>query len=749
MGPWVERKVDFFVKNMRDTYSKLIDLLDKHHAVYRLIDHAPEGRTEIVSPMRGNTLSQAAKCMVLSVNISKTETKYVLGVVPGDRQIDFNAVKTLMHASYVSFAPKEIAEELAQSVAGTVLPFPFTPKLELIVDPTLLENDELFFNAARLDRSMALKTKDYVSIAKPRLAQIAKSLDAKGKITTIDTKIATLRHSCAHLLAAAVLDLYPEAKPTIGPSIETGFYYDFDDLKISEQDLEKIEQKMHQLVKEWAKFELAEGKPANIYKQELVDELVKKGEKITYYKSGDFIDLCAGPHIEGNPKEILKHFKLLKVAGAYWHGDEKNKMLTRIYGTAFPTKEELDKYLWQLAEAEKRDHRKIGRELELFMFHEAAPGMPYWLPKGVSIVNELIKFWREEHYARGYKEIISPLINKKELYLTSGHWEHYKEDMFISETEEGETYGLKPMNCPNAMVVFGSTTRSYRELPLRLGDTDTLHRNERSGTLNGLLRVREFKQDDAHIFVTEDQIKSEYKNVFDITERFYSVFGLEYRFRLGTRPEKFMGDVETWDRAEKELKEILEDSGKEFFVLEGDGAFYGPKVDIIMKDALGRDWQMGTIQLDFQIPKNFQLTYAAEDGTAKTPVVIHRVIYGSLERFIGIIIEHFSGAFPTWLSPVQVAILPIADRHLDYAKKVETELKEAGIRVELDERSEKLGAKIRDAQMQKNPYMIIIGDKELEAKKISVRKRDGSDLGSLPLDEFIKNIRIEIVAKTV
>lgn len=738
-----------FLNMENNTYLRLIALLDKNNANYRLIDHAPEGRTEIVSPMRGNKLSQAAKCMVLAVNVSKTETKYVLGVIPGDRQIDFNALKTLMHASYVSFAPQEIAEKLSQSVVGTVLPFSFDPKLELIVDPTLLKNDELFFNAARLDRSVALKTNDYVTIVKPRLADIAKSLGVHEKIIKTDVKLATLRHSCAHLLAAAVLDLYPDAKPTIGPSIETGFYYDFDDLKISEQDLEKIEQKMHQIVKGWDKFELVEGKPANVYKKELSDELAKKDEKITYYRSGNFVDLCAGPHIEGSAKEILKHFKLLKVAGAYWHGDEKNKMLTRIYGTAFPTKEELNKYMWQLEEAEKRDHRKIGRELELFMFHETAPGMPYWLPKGVTIVNELIKFWREEHYARGYKEIISPLINKKELYLTSGHWEHFKENMFISETEEGETYGLKPMNCPNAMVVFGSTTRSYRELPLRLGDTDTLHRNERSGTLNGLLRVREFKQDDAHVFVTEDQIKSEYKNVFDITERFYSVFGLEYRFRLGTRPEKFMGDIETWDRAEKELKEILEVSGKEFFVLEGDGAFYGPKVDIIMKDALGRDWQMGTIQLDFQIPKNFHLTYAAEDGTAKTPVVIHRVIYGSLERFIGIIIEHFAGAFPTWLAPVQVIVLPIADRHLDYAKKVESELKEAGIRVEVDERSEKLGAKIRDAQMQKIPYMLVVGDKEMENQQIAVRSRDQGDLGVMALPNFTEKVKIEIQNKAI
>lgn len=556
-----------------------------------------------------------------------------------------------------------------------------------------------------------------------------------------------LRHSTAHLLAAAVLELYPKAKPAIGPPIDTGFYYDFDDLKISENDLSKIEEKMREVLKIWDKFELVESKPANEYKKELAAELQRQGATLSYYKSGKFIDLCAGPHVDDVKK--LGHFKLLKTAGAYWRGSEKNKMLTRIYGTAFFTKEELDKYLWQLEEAEKRDHRKIGRDLGLFMFHETAPGMPYWLPKGTTMYNELIDFWREEHQKRGYLEITSPLINKKQLYETSGHWDHYRENMFIAETEEKEIYALKPMNCPNAMVVFGSQTRSYRDLPMRLGDTDCLHRFELSGTLNGLFRVREFRQDDAHIFVTEDQIEKEFANIFEITKLFYSLFNIPYKFRLGTRPTDLMGDPKIWDKAESILEKIVKKSGIEYFVGENEGVFYGPKIDILMNDALGREWQTGTIQLDMQMPKRFDLVYTDSDGTQKTPAVIHRVIYGSLERFIGIILEHLSGNLPTWLAPVQVAILPIADRHLKYAKEVFLSFAYAGIRSSLDDRSEKLGAKIRDAQMQKVPYMLVIGDKEIEKKTVAVRRRDGTDLGSLPLDEFIKNIRIEIVAKTL
>ena len=565
-----------------------------------------------------------------------------------------------------------------------------------------------------------------------------------------------MRHSAAHLLAAAVLRKYPNTKLTIGPAIESGFYYDFEFAKpISEEDLPELEAEMAVILKTWEGFthrEVTEDEARtfyknNEYKLELIEEIVKKGEKITFYKAGDFEDLCRGGHSE-HPQKDIGAFKLLSIAGAYWRGDEKNKMLTRIYGTAFNKQKDLDKHLEMLEEAKKRDHKKVGPQLELFMFHETAPGMPYWLPNGVTVYNELVNFWREEHKKRNYKEIISPIANKKELYITSGHYDHYWDDMFNFKTLDGEEYALKAMNCPNAMVVYGSTTRSYRDLPLRLSDTDTLHRYERSGTLNGLLRVREFRQDDAHIFVTEDQIKSEYKNVFEITERFYSIFGMEYSFRLGTRPESFMGDTQTWERAEKELKEILEESEKEYTIEEGDGAFYGPKIDIVMKDSIGRSWQMGTIQLDFQQPKNFGLKYSASDGTEKMPIAIHRVIYGSLERFIGLLIEHTAGAFPVWLAPLQVMLLPIADRHVQGAEKAAEMLRNAGIRVEIDIRSERLQAKIRDATLQKVPFMGIIGDKEIAEDAISVRKRDGEDLGQIKTASFLKQLQENIDKKS-
>ncbi|NBO36079.1 threonine--tRNA ligase [bacterium] len=562
-----------------------------------------------------------------------------------------------------------------------------------------------------------------------------------------------LRHSTAHLLAAAISELYPTSKNTIGPAIENKFYYDFDfgEIKITENDFPKIEQKMHEIVQNWNSFEKHDvsAKDAllefsnNEYKCELIKEFESQNQDITIYQSGDFRDLCKGGHIE-NPSKEIKNFKLLSVAGAYWRGNEKNKMLTRIYGTAFFTQEDLENYLNMLLEAEKRNHRKLGKELELFMFHETAPGMAYFLPKGVKIYNELVDYWRTEHEKYNYQEIFSPLLNKKELYEISGHWDHYRENMFLTQTEESETYALKPMNCPNAMVIYGTKTRSYKELPLKLGDTDALHRFEMSGTLNGLLRTREFRQDDAHIFITEDQIKDSFKELFEITEKFYSVFGLNYTFRLGTRPESFMGDENLWDKAEKNLKEILEESKKDFFILEGDGAFYGPKIDILMKDSLGREWQMGTIQLDFQLPRRFNLKYTDKDGAEKTPVVIHRVIYGSFERFIGIITEHFGGNFPVWLSPVQAKIIPISDKFEDYTNEVFQKLKDSKIRVEIDNRNETLGSKIRDAQNEKIPYMLIIGQKEVSDQNITVRKNNSKDMETFSVTEFL-----EFITKTI
>ena len=598
-----------------------------------------------------------------------------------------------------------------------------------------------------------------------------------------DKNIENIRHSLSHIMAQAVLELYPKIPTTksskihdgkaigtklgMGPAIENGFYYDFalpaEALSVakgeggSDKFLQKIEEKMKELVLQNQKFikknitklaakKLFKDQP---YKLELIKDLPGKTVSI-YTNTGclqKFVDLCKGPHVKNTNEINPKAFKLTKIAGAYWKGSEKNKMLTRIYGLAFQTEKELQDYIKMQEEAEKRDHRKLGQKLELYMFHETAPGMAYWLPKGLIIFNELVNFWRAEHQKEGYQEIKSPLINKKELYQISGHWDHYKENMFVSETEEGEIYGLKPMNCPNAMVVYDSRPRSYKELPLRLSDSDTLHRFEKSGTLNGLLRVREFSQDDAHIFVKEEQIEEEYNRILAIIKKFYSIFNIEYSFRLGTRPKDFMGDAKSWSKAEDTLKNILEKSGKKYTIEKRDGAFYGPKIDILMKDSIGRDWQMGTIQLDFQIPKKFNLKYIDVDGKAKTPVVIHRVIYGSLERFIGILTEHLIGAFPVWLAPVQTVVIPISEKHDNYASEIVKQLKENNIRVELKNENETLGKKIREAEMQKIPYLLIAGDKEISTKTVSIRERGKGDVGTMAIDKFIEKIREEIKNK--
>ena len=579
--------------------------------------------------------------------------------------------------------------------------------------------------------------------------------------------LSNLRHSTAHLLAASVLRMWPDTKITIGPAIENGFYYDFDfPTPISETDLPKIEKKMMDTLKEWTEFtkrevtveEARELYKENTYKLELIEEIVAKGEKITLYKAGRFEDLCRGGHSE-NPLKDIGAFKLLSVAGAYWRGTEKNKMLTRIYGTAFPTQEELDTHLVLLEEAKKRDHKKIGKELELIMFDETSPGMAYWLPKGLTVYNTLYAYAREMYQKFGYLEVASPMINKKELYETSGHWQHYRDDMFLSpmsylrdeskESLEGsEVFGIKPMNCPNAMRIFAFKTRSHHELPLRLAETSVLHRFELSGTLNGLFRTRQFRQDDAHIFMMVSQVKNEFEKLLAMVEEMYAPFDLTYKLRFGTRPEKFMGEKTDWDTAEAMLKEALATSGLEFFEAAGEGAFYGPKVDILMKDSLGREWQTGTIQLDFQQPKNFKLEYIDNEGHAKTPVVIHRAIYGSFERFLGILIEHYAGSFPTWLSPVQVHLLPIADRHGEYALEIAESLRKEGIRVEVDSRQETLQSKIRDATLQKVPFMGIIGDKEVQSRSLSVRLRTGEDQGQLDFTRFLQKVKENIGKKT-
>lgn len=584
-------------------------------------------------------------------------------------------------------------------------------------------------------------------------------------------KLNHLRHSAAHLLAAAVLRLWPNTKLTIGPAIENGFYYDFDfENPVTEADLPKIEKKMADTVQEWTEFTHREITPEeareiykdNPYKLELIDEIVEKGEPITLYKSGRFEDLCRGGHSE-NPREEIGAFKLLSLAGAYWRGSEKNKMLTRIYGTAFPTQEELDKHLEMLEEAKKRDHKRLGRELELFTFDETAPGMAYWLPKGQIVYKTLLRFVQDKYEEFGYQEVATPILNKKQLYETSGHWSHYKDDMFISDMSrearshkaeqsdtkenESEVFGVKPMNCPNAMKMFTFKTYSYNDLPLRLAETSSLHRFELSGTLNGLFRIRHFHQDDAHVFIGKENIEDEFKNLMDMIEKMYKPFGLSYKLRFGTRPEKALGDKSDWDLTEKILRVALKGSGKEYFEIEGEGAFYGPKVDILMTDSLGREWQTGTVQLDIQQPKRFDLAYTEKDGSRVMPFVYHRAILGSFERFLGILTEHYAGKFPLWLAPVQVIILPIADRHLEAANKIKNSIRKKGIRAEVSGKSQTLQARIREATLQKIAYMGIIGDREIEKNGVSLRDREGKDHGFIDLDKLSDKLLEEIDKK--
>ncbi len=575
-----------------------------------------------------------------------------------------------------------------------------------------------------------------------------------------EKNIDLMRHSCAHLMAAAVLELHPGTLHTIGPAIENGFYFDFEfPQPISDTDLEAIENKMRELLPSWTEVsereisvdEAKELYKNNRYKLELIDEITARGEKITLVKMGNFEELCRGGH-SSNPSAEIGAFKLLSLAGAYWRGSEKNTMLTRIYGTCFATQQELDNHLFMLEEAKKRDHKKLGRELDLFFFHETSPGMAYWLPKGLTLYNTLYSYAREMYKKYGYQEVATPMLNKKELFETSGHWSHYKDDMFTSDMGENELFGVKPMNCPNAMTIFGSTTRSYNDLPLRLADTSLLHRYELSGTLNGLFRIRQFRQDDAHIFLNPELAESEFQKLMQMIEEMYGSFNLEYTLRFGTRPEKFIGEASDWDFAENTLRSVLGKSGKEFFVVEGEGAFYGPKVDILMKDSLGREWQTGTIQLDVQQPKRFGLVYTDSDGAEKMPFVYHRAIFGSFERFLGILIEHYAGKFPVWLAPVQVEVIPISEDQNEIAIRAAEGLSTYNIKALANTKRDTMQSKIREATLQKVPYMCIIGKKEQEASKdaeifVAVRSRSGENLGTQELSSFKAHILEEIERK--
>ena len=583
-----------------------------------------------------------------------------------------------------------------------------------------------------------------------------------------------LRHSSAHIMAQAVRERFQrEGKVSlgVGPPTADGFYYDFLlPRTLSDDDLGWIEGRMREIIAGAYPFVVRELRPEEAaerfadepLKLELIEGILvgnvdDNGEPLppdqapvlTTYRHDGFEDLCRGPHVDSTADIDPRALKLLGVAGAYWRGDEHRPMLQRIYGTVWETPEQLEQFLWRREEAERRDHRRLGRELELFHLDPTAPGMPYWLPKGTKLLNVLLDFWRRDHERRGYQEISSPLVNDRSLWETSGHWDHYKDHMFLIPIDERTTYGLKPMNCPNAHVVYNLKVRSYRDLPLRLSDCDILHRNERSGTLHGLLRVRRMQQDDAHIFVAPDQIRDEYARIFDICDHYYSIFDLRYELRLGTRPDDYIGDLETWNQAEAALRSILDQRVGEghYHVEEGDGAFYGPKIDIIMHDALGRQWQMGTIQLDFQLPRRFDCTYDDRDGQRKTPAVIHRVIYGSLERFIGILIEHTAGAFPLWLSPVQVKAIPVRLEQSEYAEEVAAALRDNDFRVEVDHEDTALSAKIRRAQLEKTPVMLVLGQREVDQRTVSPRLRGGENLGAMPLDKLVELLRHAVDTK--
>ena len=619
------------------------------------------------------------------------------------------------------------------------------------------------------DKSMSVY--EIASDISEGLARVAMAGEVNGEVVDLRTVVSedcelniltfqdeggkdTFRHTSSHILAQAVKRLYPETKLAIGPAIADGFYYDVDrDIPFTTEDLEKIEKEMKKIVKEARpveSFTLPREEAIALmkekeepYKVELIEDLPEDAI-ISFYKQGEFTDLCAGPHLMNT--KTVKAFKLTSLAGAYWRGNEKNKMLTRIYGTSFTKKADLDEYLERLEEAKKRDHRKLGKELGLFMLREEGPGFPFFLPKGMALKNALLEYWREIHTKNGYVEISTPIMLSRHLWETSGHWDHYKENMYTTVIDE-QDFAVKPMNCPGGILVYESEPRSYRDLPIRMGELGIVHRHEKSGQMHGLMRVRCFTQDDAHIFMTPEQVKDEIKGVATLIDEVYKMFGFKYHVELSTRPEDSMGSDEDWELATDALRDALDSLGMDYVVNEGDGAFYGPKIDFHLEDSIGRTWQCGTIQLDFQLPLRFNLEYTGADGEKHRPIMIHRVAFGSIERFIGILIEHFAGAFPTWLAPVQVKVLPISDKHLEYGEKVYAALKDAGIRVEIDTRAEKIGYKIREAQMQKIPYMLVVGAKEEEEGKVSVRSRFAGVEGQICLKDFLCDLKKEISGK--
>lgn len=591
-----------------------------------------------------------------------------------------------------------------------------------------------------------------------RLMDLSASLDEDGQLEILTSKdpemLEVYRHTTAHVMAQAVKRLYPDVVLAIGPAIEKGFYYDFDfPESLGPEQLATVEEEMAKIIKEdypLLRSELSRSEAIKMfsglgeeYKVELIEDLPTDAT-ISVYRQGEFVDLCAGPHLPSTGR--IKAFKLMNLAGAYWRGDENKKMLQRIYGTSFFKKDQLEDYLFKLEEAKKRDHRKLGRELGLFVILDEGPGFPFFLPKGMILRNELEKFWREVHDEAGYLEIRTPIILERSLWERSGHWDNYRENMYFTEIDEGD-FAIKPMNCPGGLLVYRQNLHSYRELPIRLAEMGLVHRHEMSGVLHGLMRVRAFTQDDSHIFMLPEQIIDEIKGVIDLVDKVYTMFGFPYHVEVSTKPAKAMGSDEVWEMATEALKSALEERGMEYQINEGDGAFYGPKIDFHLRDSLDRTWQCGTIQLDFQMPERFDLTYIGEDGEKHRPVMIHRVVFGSIERFIGILTEHYAGAFPVWLAPLQVRVIPITERHHDYANGLAQQMKRAGLRVDVDARSEKMGYKIREGQLQKIPYLLVVGDKEVEFNTVSIRRRKEGDVGSKGISEFITYLTSEIAER--
>ena len=793
-------------------YDKLIAVLDEHSASYRLVDHEPEGRTDLVSQMRGNELSQAAKCMIIMVKVGKKEKHYVLAVLPGDAKVDMAAVKALYKGDYTNFASQDVAEKLTGTVAGTILPFSFNPELELIVDPSLLANEEIVFNAARLDRSLYLRTSDYLGIARPRIekiVQIAGSTEPRavskepgaesksgsqlpapsselisyGKGKQMPAQLYKLRHSLAHIMAEAVLEQFPEAKPTIGPPVDNGFYYDFAVPKpFTPEDLQKIEARMKEIVKKNIGFTRQEVSAdearalfkGNPFKLELIDGLAKGADAygedvglesssgsegssssqlskpdqpvISIYTQDGFADLCRGPHI-GNTSEIdPAAFKINQSSGAYWRGDEKNPMLQRIYGLAFEKSAELEHFLDMQEEAKKRDHRKIGSEMEIFIFDdEVGPGLPLWQPNGAIMIEELERLAKRMEYEAGYERVKTPHLTKEDLFLRSGHLPTlYAESMYPPmELDGGIKYYMKPMNCPFHHKLYAAKPRSYRDLPVRFAEYGTCYRFEQSGELFGLMRVRSMQMNDAHIYCTPEQFESEFLAVVNLYLKYFKIFDIkEYQMRLSLHSteglgKKYVDNQALWLQTEAMVRNAMINGKVPFVERANEAAFYGPKIDVQISSAIGREFTLATNQVDFAVPARFDLVYKDKDGEEKTPLCLHRAPLSTHERMIGFLIEHFAGNFPLWLAPQQAAIIPIADRHVEFAQQVQKRLMALDIRAKVDDGPDRMQNKIRKAQLMKVPYMLVIGDKEQDADSVAVRLRSGEDLKAMTVDAFV------------